>query len=91
MAALQTDQDFALAGLKAHLARLPAYARPLFIRLVPSLAVNETFKQKKQELAQDAFDPAATADLLYADIGEKNYAPLDQGLYARINSGLIRF
>ena len=91
MAALETGSGFTLAGLKPHLARLPAYARPLFLRLVPSLAVTETFKQKKQQLAEEGFDPARTNDLLYADIGEKSYAPLDAGLYARINSGLIRF
>ena len=38
---------FRYTGLKAHLAALPAYARPLFLRLVPSLAVTETFKPKK--------------------------------------------
>ena len=48
MAALETGDAFDLAGLKAHLkARLPDYAHPLFLRLVPSLAVTETFKQKK--------------------------------------------
>ena len=46
-------EDFDLAGLAARIwpARCPAYARPLFLRLVPSLAVTETFKQKKQLLA----------------------------------------
>ena len=82
--------DFDLAAFRAHLAaRLPAYARPVFLRLVPSLAITETFKQKKQLLAQDGFDPARIADPLYADCGE-GYVPLDAALYARINSGLIR-
>ena len=92
MAALETGEGFDLSGLKAWLAgKLPSYARPLFIRLVPSLAVTETFKPKKQQLATDGFDPAQIEDALYADIGERSHAPLDSGLYARINSGLIRF
>ncbi len=91
MAALETGPDFDLSGLKPYLAKLPSYARPLFLRLVPSLDVTETFKQKKHELAAQGFDPGAIIDPLYADIGERCHAPLDERLYARINSGLIRF
>jgi fatty-acyl-CoA synthase len=90
MAALETNDGFDIIGLKSHLATLPAYARPLFIRLVPTLAVTETFKPKKSELVAEGFDPARTSDTLYADTG-KSYELLDAALYARINSGLIRF
>jgi fatty-acyl-CoA synthase len=90
MAALEVESGFDPALFHAHMAaRLPAYARPLFLRIVPSLAMTETFKQKKQLLAQDGFDPAAIADPLYADCG-KGYVRLDADCYARINSGLIR-
>lgn len=90
MAALEVTADFNPAAFRAHMAaRLPAYARPVFLRVVRSLAVTETFKQKKQLLAQDGFDPAAITDPLFADCG-KGYVPLDASLYARINSGLIR-
>ena len=59
-AALETDAAFDLAGLKPYLAaRLPGYARPVFLRLVPSLAVTETFKQKKQDLLARGFDHPA--------------------------------
>ena len=90
MAALEVEPDFDPAAFRAHMAaRLPAYARPLFLRLVRSLAVTETFKQKKQVLAQEGFDPAAIADPLFADCGT-GFVPLDAALYARISSGLIR-
>jgi fatty-acyl-CoA synthase len=90
MAALEVEDRFDLAAFRAHMAaRLPAYARPVFLRIVGSLAITETFKQKKQLLAQDGFDLAATGDPLYAECGE-GYVKLDAGLYARINSGLIR-
>jgi fatty-acyl-CoA synthase len=82
--------DFDPVAFRAHMAAcLPAYARPVFLRIVDSLAITETFKQKKQLLAQDGFDPAATPDPLYADCGE-GYVRLNAALYARINSGLIR-
>ena len=90
MAALETDAEFDLKGLKAHLQkRLPAYARPVFLRLVGSLAVTETFKQKKQDLLAEGFDPERIVDPLYAELGD-GYEPLDPALYARINSGLTR-
>jgi fatty-acyl-CoA synthase len=90
MAALEVKPDFNPAAFRAHMAsRLPAYARPLFLRIVESLAMTETFKQKKQVLAQDGFDPAAIADPLFADCGA-GFVPLDTALYARISSGLIR-
>jgi fatty-acyl-CoA synthase len=57
---------------------------------VLSLAVTETFKQKKQQLAAQGFDPERIADALYADDGDA-YVPLDGALYARISSGLLRF
>jgi fatty-acyl-CoA synthase len=90
MAAIVTEAGFDLAGLHAHLkTRLPDYARPVFLRIVDSLAMTETFKQKKQELAHQGFDPAATGDPLYCS-QDGTYAPLDVALYARIASGLAR-
>jgi fatty-acyl-CoA synthase len=90
MAALDVEDGFDPAQLRAHLAlRLPAYARPLFLRLVQGLSLTETFKPKKQALAQDGFDPGVTGDVLYVDLGD-GYVPLDAALYARISSGLMR-
>jgi fatty-acyl-CoA synthase len=90
MAALEVGDGFDAAAFRAHCAaRLPAYARPVFLRLVEGLAFTETFKQKKQALAAEGFDPAAIADALWVDAGD-GYVPLDGALYARINSGLMR-
>jgi fatty-acyl-CoA synthase len=90
MAALEVSEDFDLAAFRSHIAiRLPAYARPVFLRIVDSLAITETFKQKKNALAQDGFDPAAISDPLFAEDGT-GYVPLGAALYARISSGLMR-
>jgi fatty-acyl-CoA synthase len=90
MAALEVEDSFNPEHFRAHMAlRLPAYARPVFLRIVGSLALTETFKQKKQLLAQEGFDPSAITDALFADCGT-GYAPLDAETYARISSGLIR-
>ena len=90
MAALEVAEDFDLAALYGHVAiRLPAYARPVFLRRAASLAMTGTFKHRKNALARDGFDPARIADPLFADLGGA-YVPLDAALYARISSGLVR-
>jgi fatty-acyl-CoA synthase len=90
MAALEVEDDFNLDYFRSYCGlRLPAYARPLFLRIVPSLAITETFKQKKAVLAQDGFDPSTISDPLYVDCGN-GYVPLNAALYTRISSGLMR-
>jgi len=92
MAALVTTGAFDLAGLPAHLAaRLPDYARPLFLRLVPALEATDTFKPRRQALAGDGFDPGRIADPLYVyDRSTGAYAPLDAARFARIAAGAER-
>ena len=89
MAALEVEDGFNVAAFRTHMTRLPAYARPLFLRITRNLAVTETFKQKKHLLAQDGFNPYASGDALYVDDGA-GYVPVDADIYARISSGLMR-
>lgn len=90
MAALDVMDDFDLNRFCLYIdQRLPAYARPLFLRIVTSLTMTDTFKHKKNTLAEDGFDPSVIKDPLFANCG-MGYVPLDSDLYARINSGLIR-
>jgi len=92
MAAVVADDGFDPAGLYQQLReRLPAYAAPLFIRVLPALSLTETFKQKKQELVHDGFDPSRVTDpLLFRDVSVGTYVPLDAALFARIASGQVR-
>ena len=56
MAALVTDPDFDIATARAHCAaQLPRYARPLFIRLCPSIETTGTFKLTTTALAREGF------------------------------------
>ncbi len=92
MAAIVVSEPFDLAALRAHLAaRLPEYARPKFVRIVAALAVTGTFKQSREDLARQGFDPSATADAIYFDArpGEA-YIRLDAPLFQRICDGRIR-
>jgi fatty-acyl-CoA synthase len=92
MAALAVDAEFDLAAFRADVAlRLPAYARPIFLRLLRSVDVTGTFKPRKQELMQQGFDPAVIQEPLYFDDARiQAYVPLDAALFAEVAAGKIR-
>jgi len=92
MAALVVDREFDLASLTSRLAeRLPDYARPLFLRLCPKIAITGTFKPQKQTLVRDGFDPATTTDLLYVfDRSRNGFVPLDGDRFAQIQRGEMK-
>ncbi len=92
MAAIVAGPDFSFEILREHLrARLPAYARPLFLRRQGAIAVTETFKPKKTDLVREGFDPLLVTDLLFFDDGRQGtYVRLDAALFADIVSGAIR-
>jgi fatty-acyl-CoA synthase len=92
MAGIVVDDRFDLTGFWNHVARrLPAYARPVAIRLCAALDTTETFKQKKRELVREGFDPALVKDpLFFRDEKSGTYRPIDTACYARILDGSIR-
>jgi fatty-acyl-CoA synthase len=92
MTAMVLDDRFEWTEFEAHLARrLPAYARPVFIRVCVALDTTETFKQKKRALIGDGFDLHRVKDPLYF-INSKpgTYRPLDAASYANILEGTTR-
>jgi fatty-acyl-CoA synthase len=92
MSAIVVNEGFDIAALPAHLAqRLPAYARPVFIRISCDIDATETFKQKKGGLAREGFDPATVSDSLFMlDSKSGAYVALDSGAYQQIIGGSIR-
>jgi fatty-acyl-CoA synthase len=88
MAALVVDAEFNLDVFRRHVFdRLPTYARPLFLRLVPSIALTGTFKLNKQELSREGYDPAVVNDLLYFDDRRTQaYVRLHTALYERVRT-----
>jgi fatty-acyl-CoA synthase len=92
MAAIVADEAFDPARLAAQVIReLPAYARPLFVRLRPEMEVTGTFKHRKVDLALEGFDPARVSDpVFFLDAERETYVPLDAALHARIASGQVR-
>ncbi|MEZ4289292.1 MAG: AMP-binding protein [Myxococcota bacterium] len=92
MAAIVAGEDFSLPSLQERIDReLAAWARPLFLRLLPSMEITGTFKHRKIDLVREAFDPAQVPDPLYVrDPDSGTYVPLDAERYAGITSGALR-
>jgi fatty-acyl-CoA synthase len=92
MAALAVNAEFSLSEFRRVLtSTLPAYARPVFVRMVPAIELTGTFKLRKQELAQDGYDPTRVRDALYLDDPQRQeYVPLDARLHKRLQAGELR-
>lgn len=70
---------------------LPAYARPLFIRVQERLDVTGTFKHQKGKLTEEGFNPSKISDALYFHHAkEKDYVPLTLNIYDRVVTGAIK-
>jgi fatty-acyl-CoA synthase len=92
MAAIVCEGVPDLTALHRHLAeRLPAYARPLFLRLCPRAEVTGTFKYAKADLVRQGFDPGQFADPLYFSHPDlRTFVGLDRPLREDILAGVIR-
>ena len=92
MAALVVDRGFDFGIFSEHVSyRLPRYAVPAFVRLCRTLDATDTFKQNKQRLIREGFDPSVVDDPLFLrDPATGDYRPIDRAVYARIVEGEIR-
>ena len=90
MAAIVVARGFDLGVLREHLAaRLPAYARPLFVRVCRELEKTGTFKLNKTRLAREGF--AAGDDPVWLDDREAgSYVVVATEMRARIAAGVMR-
>ncbi len=95
MAALRLAPGLQLdcAALAVHLDReLPAYAAPLFVRLLREVETTGTFKYKKNDLKMAAYNPLKVTDPLYVRLpGSDRFEVLDGQVYEAIQKGLHRF
>ncbi|MEM8659742.1 MAG: AMP-binding protein, partial [Pseudomonadota bacterium] len=67
---------------------LPAYARPVFLRIQRELDTTGTFKLVKGELRKQAYDPEQVDDDLFVmKPGSKRYEPLDAAFADTLKAG----
>ena len=82
------ELDFNFLGTAVDKA-LPAYARPIFIRVLESLPVTGTFKLQKKNLQNEGFNPRNIKDKIY--VREKStYIPLTEDVYDKIEAGEMK-
>jgi acyl-CoA synthetase (AMP-forming)/AMP-acid ligase II len=89
---LEAGARFDGAAVAAHLRmRLPDYAVPLFVRLVPELSRTSTFKTVKQALRDQGADPGLVSDPLYLLApGASAYETLDTTQWRNICDGRLK-
>jgi len=91
MAALVVGPEFDIAGFGEDVAReLPAYAQPVFVRILPELETTGTFKTRKVELIADGFDPGKIKGPLYFHDAKKGYVKLTKGVFEKIVAGAVK-
>ena len=87
----EASVDLANLAKKLYLS-LPAYAVPLFVRLLPRVELTGTFKLKKVQLRNEGFDIGKVHDPLYVmDPAQRCYVPLSSDLYQQILARNARF
>lgn len=71
---------------------LPAYARPLFVRIGAQVDVTGNFKNRKTRLQNEGFSPEAAAPdpLWFRDDQAHTYVPLTRELWEKLASGQLR-
>jgi citronellyl-CoA synthetase len=96
MAALTLEDevtDLDIDAFSSYVAEaLPAYARPVFLRIQPDIDVTGTFKMVKGDLRKQAYSLEQVQDPLYVlKSGESVYSPLDAPLADQIQAGEAGF
>jgi fatty-acyl-CoA synthase len=87
MASIVTEPAFDLKDLAARVdADIPAYARPVFVRLQSEIEVTGTFKHRKIDLVTEGFDPAKVKQPVYVRT-PKGYQKITKTVFEKIMAG----
>lgn len=87
---LHDKSDFDGAAMAKHLRdSLPSYAVPLFVRLSKELEQTSTYKSRKNELRDQAFDTSKFDDPLYVLSKENGYVPFYDGAENDVVAGTV--
>jgi fatty-acyl-CoA synthase len=88
MASIVVDEDFDLKAFTETIdEQLPAYARPVFLRLQPQIETTGTFKYRKLDLVSDGFDPARTKVPTYFRSSDKGFIKITKTVFEKLKTG----
>ena len=91
MAALVVGEGFDIKAFGEQVRHeLPAYAQPLFVRILPAMETTGTFKLRKMDLVADGSDPAKIKGPLYFHDPKRGYVKLTKAVHERIAGGLAK-
>ncbi|XP_035763659.1 long-chain fatty acid transport protein 1-like [Neolamprologus brichardi] len=83
----QLDLDAFLIGVQR---ALPSYARPVFLRFMPSVDTTGTFKIQKTRLQKEGYKPQNSSEKIYfLNSRAGHYQPVTDELYDAINEGKV--
>jgi fatty-acyl-CoA synthase/citronellyl-CoA synthetase len=90
---LKDINNFDAAAFSRHLhEKLPAYAVPIFIRILEQEEITGTFKYRKVELKKEHYDLKQVDDALFVMSPEKQqFIPLDSDILISIQQQKLRF
>ncbi len=92
-AIMDPDKNLDLKDLASQLTKaLPAYARPLFIRVLSAIEMTGTYKMKKTDYQKDGFDLSKVKGdaLFFLEGSSQTYVPLTETLYQKLATGQMR-
>jgi len=91
MAGLVIDGAFDAKAFGEHVKNeLPAYAQPLFVRLLPAIDTTGTFKIRKLDLVADGYDPAKIRGPLFFHDPRKGYVKLTKSVWDKLSAGTVK-
>jgi fatty-acyl-CoA synthase len=91
MAGLVVGPEFDIKGFGEMVAaELPAYAQPLFVRILPAIETTGTFKARKMDLVADGYDPGKIKGPLFYHDPKKGYLKLTKGVFDKIATGAVK-
>ena len=92
MAAMSVSGAPDMDGLYRHVMQaLPAYARPVFLRVLPDLQVTGTMKFRKVDLVRQAYLPSpGQQDVWIIDPSAETYRPITAADIEQIEAGTVR-
>jgi fatty-acyl-CoA synthase len=89
MACLVIAPDFDVGAFGRYAeARLPRYARPLFLRLLHDMQVTSTLKQKKTDYRSEGYDPDRFEDPVFVSL-DGRYERMTPERHHEIRAGKI--
>lgn len=91
MAAIVRAAGFSLTELHEHVhSQLPAYARPIFLRICASISRTGTFKLAGGSIAKEGIENTRLEDIWFDNRETHSYIPLTRDILSAIQKGEMR-